>query len=145
MKALEELTADIREKLPRLNELSEGQILKSLIDDLANDICKDSFYTVGYQEDYSCNIYAGHSIEIGGYVYNIGNDFEIIGKDPMLNDVIQYLWKLVELENDNSNEIIFAIGTLTNAYDKYCWNFNLPHLKDQSPELITFLHGLINK
>lgn len=67
------------------------------------------------------------------------------GKDPMLNDVMQYLWKLVEEDHENQDEILFGIGCLTNAYDNFCWNFKNPYLKDQSPELIAFLHGLIEK
>ncbi|MHA7823669.1 hypothetical protein ACVVIH_12975 [Chryseobacterium arthrosphaerae] len=142
MKELEELTREIREKLPRLMELSEGQNLKSLIADPANDICKDSYYTVGYHEDYYCKIENEH-IEIGGYIYIVNRDFEIIGKEPMLNDVMQYLWKLVEEESENSDDVIFAIGQLNNVFDQHCWNFNFPYLKDQSPELIKFLHSLI--
>ncbi|MDR3026031.1 hypothetical protein [Chryseobacterium sp.] len=134
MKELEELTREIREKLPRLKELSEGQTIKSLIDDPSNDICKDSFYTVGYHEDYSCNIYTKSSVEIGGYVYSVVNDFEIVGKDPMLNDVLDYISKC-----DNMYR-----GT---NFDACClnWNLEFPYLKDQSHELIKFLHGLIKK
>lgn len=132
MKELEELTRDIREKIPRLMELSEGQTLKSLIAHPANDICKDSYYTVGYHEDYSCKIENEH-IEIGGYIYIVNRDFEIIGKEPMLNDVLECIKKTVIADK---NETAYNIIT-------HNWNLSHPYLKDQSPELIKFLHSLI--
>lgn len=142
MKELEELTREIREKLPRLMELSEGQTLKSLIADPANDICKDSYYTVGYHEDYSCKIENEH-IEIGGYIYIVNRDFEIIGKEPMINDVFEFLWCLIAENHNNSYKITLAINTILHKSYKHCWNFDSPYLKDQSPELIKFLHSLI--
>ncbi|WP_137906082.1 hypothetical protein [Chryseobacterium sp. 2VB] len=99
MKELEELTADIREKLPRL------MYIETL--DFTYYKCKAKRF-----------------------------------REPMLNDVIQYLWKLVEEENE-AFDILYHIGSLTNAFDQHCWNFNFPYLKDQSPELIKFLHSLI--
>ena len=62
MKELEELTREIREKLPRLTILECGQEIKALIDDPLSLIEKGQSYIIGYED---CNIYAGHSIEIG--------------------------------------------------------------------------------
>ena len=153
MNQLEQLTADIREKLPRLKELEEGQVLKSLINDQSNDMCKNSFFIVGYNEDYSCNIYTKSSIEIGGYVYDIGNDFEIIGKEPMFNDVLEWHSKQ---HSKNSHFEVFNIvmnnekhpaGVFIDYSEedtaRFIWNLSKAYLKDQSPELINYLHSLI--
>lgn len=144
MKELEELTADIREKLPRLMELSEGQTLKSLIADPANDICKDSYYTVGYHEDYSCKVENEH-VEIGGYIYIVNRDFEIIGKEPMLNDVLEWINEATEdMANINSEGVMYFTNYWNSPSDKVSnWDLSKPYLKDQSPELIKFLHSLI--
>lgn len=133
MKELEELTREIREKLPRLMELSEGQKFKSLIADPANDICKDSYYTVGYHEDYSCKIENEH-IEIGGYIYIVNRDFEIIGKEPMLNDLLDYV---------NKSDISISDWNTISRSIISGWELSKPYLRDQSHELIKFLHSLI--
>lgn len=99
MKALEELTADIREKLPRLKELP------------------------------------------------------IIGLDPMLNDVLEWHSKYY---SKNSHFEVFNIvmnnekhpaGVFLDYSEedtaRFIWDLSKPYLKDQSPELINFLHGLI--
>lgn len=140
MKALEELTRDIREKLPRLMELSEGCVF-------CYPTSKDINYIVTQEEIemISFNRVETFSQPRVEYKSVIRETRLIIGKEPMLNDVMQYLWKLVEEDHENQDEILFGIGCLTNAYDNFCWNFKNPYLKDQSPELIAFLHGLIEK
>ncbi|GEJ46040.1 hypothetical protein [Chryseobacterium sp. ON_d1] len=95
MKELEELTADIREKLPRLKELP------------------------------------------------------IIGLEPMLNDVLEWL----SLKSDTIDYYGFdSAGNylwFNHALNKFStnptvkWTLSNPYIKDQSPELIKFLHSLI--
>lgn len=102
MKELEELTQEIREKLPRLKELEAGIF--------------------------------------------------IIWKDPMLNDVLEWL-TILELDQitvEFSNQEFMIVKDLgpvqhwdDHDYEGYIWDLSKPYLKDQSPELITFLHSLI--
>ncbi|KAA2223017.1 hypothetical protein [Chryseobacterium sediminis] len=103
MKALEELTADIREKLPRLKESNKYQRLGGL------------------------DIITVNSI--------------------MLNDVLEWMREETEdMANINSEGVIYFTNYWNNASDKAeTWNLSKPYLKDQSPELINFLHGLIKK
>lgn len=106
MKNLEELTADIREKLPRLTKskriLNDGQYLDLTISD-----------------------------------------------KPMLNDVLEWL----SIKGDTVDYYGFdSAGNylwFNHALNKYStnptvkWDLSKPYLKDQSPELITFLQSLI--
>lgn len=138
MKELEELTREIREKLPRLKELSDGTIIKSLFDDKRNFITKDTFYQIGYSEDCIC-LADNVNVNIDGYSYKTSS-FEIIGKEPMLNNVLE--WLKVKSQSD------FKPGDkryLTHflAFNLSEWDLSKPFLKDQSPELIKFLHSLI--
>jgi hypothetical protein len=57
---------------------------------------------------------------------------EIIGKDPMLNDVLFWLNNL-----DNAN-----ILSIMRFNDTFKWNLSKPYLKDQSTELIDWLNTL---
>nr|DAG72853.1 MAG TPA: hypothetical protein [Caudoviricetes sp.] len=108
MKELEELTAEIREKLPRLVEK----------------------YTVEYW---------GEVTEL---------------KDPMLNDVLEWHSKFYaknshfEVFNIVMNNEKHPAGVFIDYSEedtaRYIWDLSKPYLKDQSPELIKFLHGLIN-
>jgi hypothetical protein len=139
MKALEELTADIREKLPRLKIIESGQEIKALINDSSRLIEKGEKFIIGKDD---CYVYAGKAIGMSGYIYDVGNDFEIIGKDPMLNDVLEW-FKYSDME-DGINRMYEWIWIDTVKEILNLWDLSKPYLKDQSPELINFLHGLIN-
>ncbi|WP_079242627.1 hypothetical protein [Chryseobacterium indologenes] len=150
MKELEELTREIREKLPRLKELSEG--------------CHFSMETEsGFHFKYKVlQVYGGGQIaDTGDYddVYlDISSDYdgieeqcyldvierkaEIIGKEPMLNDVL--LWFKESDMKDGINMMHELVWSHTAKEIINHWNLSNPYLKDQSPELINFLHGLIN-
>jgi hypothetical protein len=72
------------------------------------------------------------------YTYGSYNTYElkeIIGKDPMLNDVLEWINKTC---NRMNKETIFHACCIS-------WQLSFPYLKDQSHELINFLHGLIKK
>lgn len=105
MKELEELTREIREKLPRL-------------------IKTQQFHWKTVSEEIT--------------VY----------EEPMLNDIMDWMPFVDEREllldyYGNIGEIICDRGGYyLNPLAK--WDLSLPYLKDQSPELIKFLHGLIN-
>jgi hypothetical protein len=57
---------------------------------------------------------------------------EIIGKDPMLNDVLFWL-------NNQDNANILSIMRFN---DTFKWDLSKPYLKDQSSELIEWLNTL---
>lgn len=147
MKALEELTREIRERLPRLMELSDGQRILALINDHSNDIYEGAVEIIGV----GAIIKENREIEIGGYSYLIDEDYKVFGKDPMLNDVLEWL----SLKSDTVDYYGFdSAGNylwFNHALNKFStnptvkWNLSKPYLKDQSPELINFLHGLIKK
>ncbi|WP_430827266.1 hypothetical protein [Chryseobacterium indologenes] len=99
MKELEELTQEIREKLPRL-------------------------------------IY----IEILDFTYYKYKAKRF--REPMLNDVME--WLLVKSQSDfEPADKRYLTHFL--AFKLSEWDLSKPFLKDQSPELIKFLHGLIKK
>ncbi|AZA91142.1 Uncharacterised protein [Chryseobacterium nakagawai] len=136
MKLLEELTADIREKLPRLMELEVGCIVEW--DNWSGTVLND-----------------GNPLHIlwknsGGIVTYFKDEMslfsKVIGKDPMLNDVLEFI--------DNDEVSMYTDGVFSHVlnglyYDENSemikWDLSKPYLKDQSPELIKFLHGLIKK
>lgn len=138
MKELEELTQEIREKLPRLTELTEGQRLLTLVSDEPNDIYEGAYETIGI----GAYLLENGNIEIGSYEYEIGKAFEVVGKEPMLNDVLE--WLQVKSQSDfEQGDKRYLTHFL--AFKLSEWDLSTPYLKDQSPNLIKFLHGLIEK
>jgi hypothetical protein len=117
MKELEELTREIREKLPRLT-------------------------TKDWMIDTDPQTGLNTKIDI------------VIPKDPMLNDVMEWHQDYFsknshfEVETFSAEGVKYSIGCFY-SYDsddeieKYFWNLSKPYLKDQSPELIKFLHSLL--
>lgn len=165
MKELEELTREIREKLPRLMELSEGCIVdfkdmtvKFKVTHVFRDLFQNNYYL-------SSPVYYGDPEPRGRQVFKYNEqdfiseyslsegikygDIKIIGKEPMLNDVLEWL----SLKSDTVDYYGFdSAGNylwFNHALNKFStnptvkWNLSQPYLKDQSPELITFLHSLI--
>ncbi|TQM18309.1 hypothetical protein [Chryseobacterium aquifrigidense] len=129
MKELEELTREIREKLPRLKELSKGCIIESSekvfeIDDLMYAVC------------YNDQIFDRFT---DSWVFS--DEYTIIGKEPMLNDVLQ--WFKESDMKDGINMMHELIWSHTAKEIINHWNLSKPYLKDQSPELIKFLHSLL--
>lgn len=117
MKELEELTREIWERLPRLIYEDEHELF-----DESN----------GYR----------HTEKL------------LIPEPPMLNDILEwhndYYSKNshFEVETFSAEGVKYSIGCFY-SYDsddeieKYFWNLSKIYLKDQSPELIKFLHSLI--
>ena len=151
MKALEELTADIREKLPRLKELENGQKIVFLVADIPNSIYTGDIEIIGE----TATLLTNGGVDIGGYEYNSRKHFEIIGKDPMLNDVLEWHAKYVSnyshfevhdrIGKNNKGPIgVFLYYGEDEGTQFYNWDLSKPYLKDQSAELIKFLHGLIH-
>ncbi|WP_343680026.1 hypothetical protein [Chryseobacterium arthrosphaerae] len=65
----------------------------------------------------------------------------------MLNDVLEWINEMTDdMTNINSEGVIYFTNFWNNPSDKVSnWDLSKPYLKDQSPELITFLHGFIKK
>lgn len=131
---LNELTDAIRKAIPRLMELSEGCEIISKIVDYFNNIEIESNFIIGKNAEFD-----GEDIVIGEYCYGLIN-FTIIGHEPLLNDVLEWL-KI-------KSEIVFGFND-KRLYDHFKvwklndWDLSKSKLSDQSEQLINFLHGLI--
>jgi len=131
---LNELKAEIRKAIPRLMELSEGCDIISKIEDYFNDIEIESNFIIGKNAKFY-----GEDIFIGGYFYSTDN-FTIIGHEPKLNDVLQWLKiKCIKI-TDTTDDLLLCFG----GYKYYSfWDLSKSKLSDQSEDLINYLHDLI--
>ncbi|WP_137904826.1 hypothetical protein [Chryseobacterium sp. 2VB] len=136
MKELEELTADIREKLPRLKNSIKAERLQD-----SKNNCWRIFMGGIFMGTTSNN-------ELSKYVVNHINDYEI-----KINDVLEWHSKYYsknshfEVFNIVDNGEIYPAGVFIDYREedpaRYVWSLKKTDLKDQSPELIKFLHSLI--
>lgn len=124
MTNLEKLENDIREKLPRLQELTEGCIV------LYNSKPHVLVNVVQTHDEYELYIKGRSSFTTGSRFLTP------IGHDILLSDVLEWL-----CHNENS----FNIECNRNGicFMSYCWNLSKPYLKDQPKELIYYLASLI--
>lgn len=133
---LKELTEKIRKAIPRLMELEDGCMVKY----------SGEIFTVG--ED--CNtLNSDTSLHL--YELNIDiieEEYQIIGKEPMLNDVLEWL-DIILVDKDIHCEIKKKYIIIYPTYNDmmYCkkigkWDLSKPYLKDQSKELIEKLNNL---
>lgn len=138
---LNELTEAIRKSIPRLMELSEGCEIISKIEDYFNNIEIESNFIIGKNAEFD-----GEDIVVGDYFYSTDN-FTIIGHEPLLNDVFEWLGTINEIED----YLIYSDGEIRRwSYGKMdyiptecSWDLSKSKLSDQSEELINFLHDLI--
>lgn len=131
------ITADIREKLPRLMKLEEGCIIKDTFDKEKFKIVKDFGYALGLlslESDVVTKVAKSDlSIE------------KIIGKEPMLTDVLEWL------DNDYYShfEIIDGKGAIVDYSCEetiiYYIDLSKPYLKDWSEEVIDYLYEFVKK
>ncbi|WP_018675753.1 hypothetical protein [Riemerella columbina] len=159
---LQAITADIREKLPRMMELEEGCILKYPIFNRAKtEIISDyeakiinvfgggQIADTGDYDDLECFMYSDDSwVERK----NLTEDnYEVIGKEPMLTDVLEWVYKVSDLAS-KSKELQVSFDGYFCVYDhawekveicKICWDLSKPYLKDQSEEVIDFLYQFV--
>lgn len=113
---------EIRKVIPRLMELREGCKLELPIYNSKNELIETIKSSIG--QDF--HIISENEIGYAGYYYE-DIDFDVIGHDVMLNDVLEW------------NELERGLTIIT------MWNLSTPYLKDQSEELIDFLFNLIEK
>jgi len=134
---LNELTDAIRKALPRLMEIENGQIFNSkyygLIQATQIEIHKANIYSI-YGFDFKCGLPRSNYYP---------RELELIGKEPQLNDVLEWL-DIIDKEN---NYIIDVSGMVFIFYNnemkpKCIWDLSKPYLKNQSEDLINFLHSL---
>ncbi len=153
MTKLEQLTEEIKKAVPRLMELTDGCIIK---------IPHWNIFTQKYEKNkYDDYCVFGSSIFNDNYdkicsVANIYKEFSketsIIGHEPLLNDVLEWLKSISEY----TDEYCITIGgdflkmnfiqssfELINSRTNPRWDMSKPYLKDQSNELIDYLHSLI--
>ncbi len=132
---LKAVTEDIRSKLPRLMQLEKGCWINTKYGK-AKIISKINHYLTCLDVDSVITEYSER------YLNNI-KGFKIIGKEPMLNDVMQSLRK------SHCGRFIFLTeGTIIDddlEYDRYVseWDLSKPYLYQQSEELINFLYELL--
>lgn len=139
MTNLERLEKDIREKLPRLMELTEGCIFKSI---------KYTYKIIYY--DKISKLFKVLYINDGDCTWKYQEEIynqTIIGHDILLNDILEWLGTINQDYTFENN------GFLLYYYeDGYCriegstkpkWDLSKPLLKDQPQELIDYLASLI--
>jgi len=141
---IESLSDEIRKALPYLLELSEGCLIEYFEYKRrykVNGVDKRSkTRTTLYCSDLSTQYNQSST-----FTYN-SNYYEIIGREPMINDVLAWLGKV----KDERGILITSKGELCIYDDEVSelfvdWNLEKPYLKDQSVELIDFLYSLIEK
>lgn len=146
---LQAVVEQIRKDIPRLMEFSEGCLVKSTIGD-------DYLKIVGNMSN-SYVLYDGlgvHKI----HKEDFKQYFSIIGHEPMLNDVLEWMGRFENfgiwlpdgdiLKDVDSSNYYVEFETTTGeslADNSIKIDFSKPYLKDQSKELIDFLCNLINK
>ncbi len=124
---LQAVTEDIRSKLPRLREISKGDFIKG---NLIIGLSLDVYLVYSYVKEKVYEVPISKMSEI----------FE--GKEPMLNDVLEWLG----CKSPFRIESLVVGGTLrisVHALLVLEWDLSKLYLKDQSEELITFLHVLL--
>lgn len=118
----------MRRLLPRLTNLEEGCVVKANhriyriinVEQLENDKKFSLLNLDGY--------YSGYFLES-----KLPETFQVIGKSPMLNDVLEWVKRLFEYNTDKY-EAIKAI------LFKYDWDFLEIYLKDQNHAIIDQLY-----
>lgn len=131
---LNELTTEIRKAIPRLMELSEGCEIISKIVDYFNKIEIESNFIIGKNAEFD-----GEDIVVGDYFYSTDN-FTIIGHEPLLNDVLEWI------DTNKCSVSIRKDGFVFYRMDDLYivdWDLSKSKLSDQSEQLINFLHDLI--
>lgn len=145
---IQALTEDIRSKIPRLIELTPGCILKlSKNDTIFYEIVKpiekhkDLIFIYSYKNG-GTYPFKENSLEL--------KEFEIIGHEPMLNDVLK--WYLDKTYNTDytfnliEGDIVLHNGTFNYREHKGVFiGLSKPYLKDWDNDVIDFLYDVLTK
>lgn len=133
---LKELTEKIRKAIPRLMELGDGCVIK---------YGTETEWIVSKKEDEFVYIISYISISARKMIHQKDEKIEIIGHEPMLNDVLEYhskdgkdKYSHFEVSNGKAYFSIYD-GEET---ESLVWDLTKPYLKDQSKELIEYLNNL---
>ncbi|MDR7846567.1 hypothetical protein RIU21_07280 [Riemerella anatipestifer] len=130
---LQAITADIRQKLPRLMELDEGCLIRDKeIDVIYTIIEKDDKFQLLFVNGNNC-----FSFDF------FKSRFEVIGKEPMLTDVLEWLNLLKEVSLCYLDHLVIFVQTKSDKFYFQEIDITKPYLKDQSKEVIDFLYNLI--
>lgn len=137
------LKQKIQDKIPKLLEMSKGQLFA-----IKNMPFHYEFLHFIYNDDDDiveiATLYNGE-IDVFDYDYFKNQQITIFGKDPMLNDVL--LWHSSSGINKYSHfevskgEAYFSIYEGEES-ESIIWDLSKPYLKDQSYELIEWLSTL---
>lgn len=157
---LQILEKQIRKNLPRLLEFREGLILKRKV---YHKLYSDYIMIKTIWDDVCTYVEIVEPIHKGNFSDNINNlleNFEIIGHDILLSDVLEWIAKQneglhldIEYEvKDNLLKIIVMqdIDEIYSDFSKrytecYIWDLSKISLADQSDELKEFLYELIDE
>jgi hypothetical protein len=124
MTKLEQLTEEIKKAIPRLMELTDGCIIEAYDYDR---------YIIGFD----AVLLEKDLVRVIGYDYK-ATDFKIIGHPILLSDVLDFIYKSNAYIYSKTGEDVAMIHKCIYHYD-----LSKPYLKDQSEELIDYLHSLI--
>lgn len=158
LEKLQAVTDEIRKALPRLMEVGEGCLIKHCTQEDDEKPC----YVIKRQDGGRLDGYWYIDYAEGDYIYRenpekIKNEFKIIGKEPTLLDVLDWLnmnnENIYILTDASISVVIFDQEALTDPYAKSdCFikdladiDISKPYLKNQSEELINFLYNLKNQ
>ncbi len=145
---LKAVTDDIRAKLPRLMELEKGCLVKYK---------NEEYEILGIEYgDMDNGYYIDLKLvnECGDLILESLRNVEIIGKEPMLNDVLE--WINIVIGETQRVVSIDVYGKMRSAYMmgrglgairtlemSSKWDLSKPYLHQQSEELINFLYELL--
>ena len=139
----------IQDKIPKLLEMSKGQLFT-----IKNMPFHYEFLHFIYNDDEEiveiATLYNGE-VDVFDYDYFTNQQITIYGKEPMINDVLEW----VKLISEYTDEYCITIGgdflkmnfiqssfELINSHTNPRWDLSKPYLKDQSYELIEWLSTL---
>ncbi len=131
---LKAVTDYIRAKLPRLMKLEKGCFLFNAL---------GIYEVVKVENDdvYSVDIRSRKRIFYDKESSIIRN-CDILGKDIMLNDVLEWINVIIEeVKKEGFEKRIYLYVRIKELSGQ--WDLTKPYLKDQNEELINFLHRLI--
>lgn len=143
------LKQKIQDKIPKLLEMSKGQLFT-----IKNMPFNYEFLHFIYNDDEEivevATLYDGE-IDVFDYDYFTNKHITIYGKEPLLSDVLEWL----KLISEYPDEFCITIGgdflkmnfiqssfELINSHTNPRWDLSKPYLKEQNQELIDYLYTL---